>query len=75
MSRVWPVGLPALWPVNSLQHPTDVLAELCPALLQQWSCHQFELSVRLSVRLCVRLSVCEAFCEAFCEVVCEAVFL
>lgn len=46
--RVWPVGLPALWPVNSLQHPADVLAELGPALLQQQSRHQ-----------CVCVRVCE----------------
>ncbi len=33
--RVWSIGLPALRPINSLQHPADILAELGPALLQK----------------------------------------
>ncbi len=71
MVRVWPVGLPVLRPVNSLQHPTDILAELCPALLQQWSCHQSDCCE--AVCEVVREAVCEAVCEVVCEAVCKVV--
>ena len=83
--RVWPVGLPALWPVNSLQHPADILAELGLALLQQWSCHHFDCCEVVSEAVCYVVSdaVCEYLSEAVyevmwdavCEVVCEIVGL
>ena len=73
--RVWPVGLPALRPVNSLQHPADILAEFCLALLQQRSCHHFDCCEVVSETVCDVESdaVCEILSEAVCGVLCDAV--